>query len=98
MKYIITEEQNIILATMRRLDEIWEHLKDTYPFQYPCDYHSIGHFSFALRYEVFEGLDLNWFNKEKDDEEVVWDTIVQLLGNKIKERYDDAGCDENAGK
>ena len=96
MKYTKKEEQDIILATMRRLDEIWEHLKDTYPFQYPCDYHNLGQFAQFLKAEIFLGLELNWFDKK--DERLVWDTIVKLLGNKIKERYDDAGCDENAGK
>lgn len=96
MKYIITEEQNIRLAVMRRLDKIWEYLTDTYTFQYPCDYHNLGHFVIALKGEIFLGLEPNWFDKK--DEELVWDAIAKLLGDKIKERYDEAGCDENAGK
>lgn len=86
MKYIITEEQNTKLQIVRRLDEIWEFIHNLYPWQYPCDFHSLGHFTIALRVEMFEVFSLDWFNS--DNESVVWDVVTQVYGDKIKEHYE----------
>jgi hypothetical protein len=92
MKYIITEEQNTKLQIVRRLDEIWELIHNLYPWQYPCDYHSLGHFVIGLRVEMFEVLSLDWFNS--DNESVVWDVVTQVYGDKIKEHYE-GWCEDN---
>jgi len=86
MKYIITEEQNKRLQIVRRLPEIWQLIQDLYPWQYPCDFRSLGHFAIALRMEMFETLTLDWFNS--DNESAVWDIVKKVYGDKIKEHYE----------
>jgi len=90
MKFIITEEQNLRLQILRRLDEIWEELKNSYPFLYPCDYHGLGHFATALRYE-FQAIMLQDFGIRDNDE--IWDIVVKMKKDQIKERYDESDCD-----
>jgi hypothetical protein len=86
MKYIITEEQNTKLQIIRRLPEIWQLIQNLYPWQYPCDFRSLGHFGIALRIEMFETLTLDWINSENID--VVWDVVKKVYGDKIKEHYE----------
>ena len=85
MKYIITEEQNIKLQVVRRLDDILRLIEHLYPWQYPCDFNNLEHFEIALRTEMFETLTLDWFNS--DNEPVVWSVVKKVYGDKIKERY-----------
>lgn len=90
MKFIITEEQNLRLQILRRIDTIWEELKNSYPFIYPCDYHGLGHFAAALRYE-FQAIMLQDFGVRDNDE--IWDIVVKMKKDQIKERYDESDCD-----
>ena len=92
MKYIITEEQNKKLQTLRRLPELWRLIQNLYPWQYPCDFRSLEHFGIALRIEMFETLTLDWINSENID--VVWDVVKKVYGDKIKEHYENQ-CEEN---
>ena len=85
---VVNENVNQI---RRRLPKMWEGIHYTYPWQYPCDFHSLGHFSIALRaelfesYEIIDSLDLDLFNS---DESYIWNMIVKAYGNKIKEHYE----------
>jgi hypothetical protein len=90
MKFIITEEQNIRLQILRRLDEIWGIIRNSYPFVYPCDYHGLGHFAIALKAE-FSYIDSEGFFRENENE--IWDIVSKIYAKKIKERYDESNCD-----
>jgi hypothetical protein len=95
MKYIITEEQNTKLPIVRRLAEIWQLIQDSYPWQYPCDYFSFGHFLISLRLEMFEVLPLDWIDSDIENATaVVWDIVAKVYGDKIKEHYE-SQCKEN---
>ena len=88
MKFIITEEQNLRLKILRRLDVIWEAIRNSYPFVYPCDYHGLGHFAAALKSEFFIYADEYY----EEDEDELWDIISKIFGKKIKVRYDESNC------
>jgi len=90
MKFIITEEQNIRLQILRRLDEIWGIIRNSYPFIYPCDYHGLGHFAIALKAE-FSYIDSEGFFRDNANE--IWDVVSKIYAKKIKERYDESNCD-----
>jgi hypothetical protein len=90
MKFVITEEQNTRLQILRRLDEIWGIIRNSYPFVYPCDYHGLGHFAIALKAE-FSYIDSEGFFRENANE--IWDVVSKIFANKIKERYDESNCD-----
>jgi len=90
MKFIITEEQNIRLQILRRLDEIWGIIRNSYPFVYPCDYHGLGHFAIALKAE-FSYIDSEGFFRENANE--ICDIVSKIYAKKIKERYDESNCD-----
>jgi len=51
MKIIITEDQYNQLKVRRRLDQLWDLIKMTYPYMYPCDYSDFNYL-FAIAHEV----------------------------------------------
>jgi hypothetical protein len=92
MKILITEEQNLRLSIVRRLDELWDLIRDVYPWHYPCDYNNFHYFLIALRAEMFLSAILPWLKTE--DEGYLWDIIVKKYGDKIKEHYE-GWCKDN---
>jgi hypothetical protein len=51
MKIIITEDQYHHLRVRRRLDQLWDLIKMTYPYMYPCDYERDGYLS-GIAHEI----------------------------------------------
>lgn len=85
MKIIITEEQNLKLSFLRRMEDIITHLKNTYTYLYPCDYDNINSFMYSLKRDFLDSYVADWLHSDNEDD--LWKLIIDIHGKKIKEEY-----------
>jgi len=85
MKYIISESQYHTVQVRRRIEEIKGLIKDSYAYQYPCDYEDFDTFLNSIIYGIKHELSLDWINDENFD--YVKKIITGFLKDELHEYY-----------
>lgn len=93
MKIIITEHQYHQLKVRRRLDKLWEFIKMTYPYMYPCDY-SDANYLFAVAHEIGDVvMDTDYM--DDDTIPIAKDMVYKIFADRLMRHWDDNCSDED---